>query len=61
MSDLTHYLTCGACRAPGPAADNGGLARFRALLAGWTTARGRELCPVCTGAHNAQLSQQETA
>jgi hypothetical protein len=52
----THYLTCGACQVPGPLADNRGVARFRALNAGWSTARGRELCPGCTAAHNARLT-----
>ena len=35
-----------------------GLARFRALNAGWSTARGLKLCPACTAAHNAAVGRR---
>ena len=54
----THHLTCGSCAALGPAADGPGLARFRALNAGWSTARGLKLCPACTAAHNAAVGRR---
>ena len=57
----THHMTCDTCGASGPGADNAGVARFRALLAGWTTARGRKLCTSCTAEHNAQAASQEPA
>jgi hypothetical protein len=55
IQEAKHSLTCNACSAPGPLADNRGVARFRALNAGWSTARGRELCVGCTARHNAAL------
>ncbi len=52
-----HRLPCTACAALGPVADGPGLARFRAINAGWSTARGLNLCPPCTAAHNAAVGR----
>lgn len=52
-----YQLPCGSCAALGPAADGPGLARFRAINAGWTTARGLNLCPACTANHNAAVGR----
>jgi hypothetical protein len=50
-----YRVRCNGCDRPGPSADGVGMARLRAINLGWSTARGRHLCPGCTAAHNASL------
>lgn len=48
---------------PPPSDEDGAyaLARFRAINAGWSTARGRDLCEACTAKHNEQAAAAAAA
>jgi hypothetical protein len=48
-------VRCETCRVYGPDGTTEADARWAAIRAGWSTARGRELCVGCTARHNANL------